>query len=253
MKSVSIAGLFLHAASSMHAPLTYVRQASPAVTPRDRGVPRMAAASTKGLSEYQDAFNVFDSNRDGHISLQELDKAMTTFGEPLSKDQLVAVMSSSGGMIGFDEFCALADQQRAIDGSTQALIRDAIHQAFPKAESVALSATDDFDPSAVTGLDAFFGLFEDLSTAFDLFDANGDGTITITELGDVMRSLGHEPTEAHLNAMIAAVDENENGTIDFDEFCMLATNQVDLPKDLSDMIADSARQAVRERRSRQEE
>ncbi|XP_072858380.1 calmodulin-like [Pogona vitticeps] len=54
--------------------------------------------------------------------------------------------------------------------------------------------------------------------AFSLFDKDGDGKITTSELGTVLRSLGHNPTEAELQGLIHAVDTNNSGAIDFPEF-----------------------------------
>lgn len=52
------------------------------------------------------------------------------------------------------------------------------------------------------------------------------GTITTKELGTVMRSLGQNPTEAELREMIAEVDADKNGTIDFPEFLSLMARKM---------------------------
>ncbi|KAI0244604.1 Calmodulin-2, partial [Massospora cicadina] len=57
--------------------------------------------------------------------------------------------------------------------------------------------------------------------AFSLFDRDGDGSITVKELGTVMRSLGQNPTEAELQALINDIDTDGNGTVDFAEFLTL--------------------------------
>uniref|UniRef100_A0ACD5W9L9 Uncharacterized protein n=1 Tax=Avena sativa TaxID=4498 RepID=A0ACD5W9L9_AVESA len=62
---------------------------------------------------------------------------------------------------------------------------------------------------------------EEFRAAFSLFDKDGDGTITSKELGTVMRSLGQRPSEAELHQMIAEVDTDGNGALDFTEFISL--------------------------------
>jgi len=54
--------------------------------------------------------------------------------------------------------------------------------------------------------------------AYEIFDKDGDGSISTKELGTVMRSLGQILTEDTLNQMIEEVDIDKSGTIDFREF-----------------------------------
>ena len=50
--------------------------------------------------------------------------------------------------------------------------------------------------------------------------------ILLQELATVMRSLGQNPTEAELQDMINEVDEDGNGTIEFDEFLVMMSKKV---------------------------
>ncbi|KAL3874532.1 hypothetical protein ACJMK2_037536 [Sinanodonta woodiana] len=46
----------------------------------------------------------------------------------------------------------------------------------------------------------------EINEAFNMFDKDGNGKITTKELGEVMRSLGRDPTDAELEDMISEVD-----------------------------------------------
>ena len=76
--------------------------------------------------------------------------------------------------------------------------------------------------------------------AFSLFDKDGDGKITtkvkkiilycldynLKELGTVMRSLGQNPNEEELDDMIKEIDEDGNGTVDFEEFLIMMSKKM---------------------------
>ncbi|MBW4612016.1 MAG: EF-hand domain-containing protein [Desmonostoc vinosum HA7617-LM4] len=57
-----------------------------------------------------------------------------------------------------------------------------------------------------------------LWSAFQVFDVDGSGAISATELGEVMRSLGQSPSDIELRDMIKEVDVDLSGSIDFEEF-----------------------------------
>jgi calmodulin len=65
---------------------------------------------------------------------------------------------------------------------------------------------------------------EELKTAFDMFDKDGDG-ISREELEDAMKTFGKAPTPEELDEMMRNADEDGSGTIDFQEFLkMMAGN-----------------------------
>lgn len=67
----------------------------------------------------------------------------------------------------------------------------------------------------------------ELKEAFSMFDKDGDGTITIDELRDVFRKMGHKNiSDRALIEMIMSVDDNGDGEIDFEEFLVLMTSHI---------------------------
>ncbi|KAJ3062769.1 hypothetical protein HDU98_001379 [Podochytrium sp. JEL0797] len=57
--------------------------------------------------------------------------------------------------------------------------------------------------------------------AYSLFDTDHSGFIDVTELRAVMRHCGLDPTEEEVHTMIASVDVDNTGTIDFEEFLIM--------------------------------
>lgn len=80
---------------------------------------------------------------------------------------------------------------------------------------------------------------KDLKEAFSLFDKDGDGNITLHELGVVMRRLGHAPTDEELESMLNVIDIDSDGSIDFEEFATMMgekMNQMDYDDEMKQVI-----------------
>lgn len=67
---------------------------------------------------------------------------------------------------------------------------------------------------------------QEIREAFELFDTDGSGTIDAKELNVAMRALGFEMTEEQITQMIADVDKDGSGAIDFDEFVHMMTDKM---------------------------
>lgn len=97
---------------------------------------------------------------------------------------------------------------------------------------------------------------EEFRKVFASFDRDGNGTMNAGELGPVrvwrrtrahalraqmqcaqaMRSLGHEPTDAELDEMVALVDSDKSVCIDFQEFLTLMALQLHQPFKQSEVM-----------------
>ncbi|KAK4262291.1 hypothetical protein QN277_027871 [Acacia crassicarpa] len=67
---------------------------------------------------------------------------------------------------------------------------------------------------------------QEIREAFELFDTDGSGTIDARELNVAMRALGFELTEEQINQMIADVDKDGSGAIEYDEFEYMMTAKI---------------------------
>lgn len=68
--------------------------------------------------------------------------------------------------------------------------------------------------------------------AFKLFDKDGDGHVTATELEIVFQTLGQKPSKEELDSMISEVDTSGNGEMEFHEFCKLMCKRMNATEDV---------------------
>merc|ERR1712157_20755 len=67
---------------------------------------------------------------------------------------------------------------------------------------------------------------DEIREAFSLFDADASGMIDIRELKAAMRALGFEVKNEELKKMVADIDNDGNGTIEFSEFLQMMTGKM---------------------------
>merc|ERR1711966_419437 len=67
---------------------------------------------------------------------------------------------------------------------------------------------------------------DEIREAFSLFDSDASGMIDIRELKAAMRALGFEVKNEELKKMVADVDNDGNGTIEFAEFLGMMTGKM---------------------------
>merc|ERR1712224_745927 len=67
---------------------------------------------------------------------------------------------------------------------------------------------------------------DEIREAFSLLDADASGMIDIRELKAAMRALGFEVKNEEIKKMVADIDNDGNGTIEFTEFLQMMTGKM---------------------------
>jgi len=135
------------------------------------------------------AFNMFDREKTGSIATSMMSTILRTLGQTFEEDDLNLLIeeidADGSGMLEIEEFLALC---------ARFLVEE--------------------DAEAVQ---------EELREAFRLYDKEGEGFIKTIALREIMRALDDKLTEPELDEMIAEIDTDGSGTVDFDEFMEMMT------------------------------
>ncbi|GBG62000.1 hypothetical protein CBR_g28477 [Chara braunii] len=137
------------------------------------------------LKELTEAFALFDTDRSGTITVEELGNFLQSLGQDLSEEELLEVVqevdSNQTGSVEFREFV------RVVEGGGK---RGA---AFHK----------------------------ELADAFGVYDKSGDGHITHDELQEVLKKAGQNLSEKQVGAALKAADVDGDGKVSYKEFLKL--------------------------------
>lgn len=73
---------------------------------------------------------------------------------------------------------------------------------------------------------------EEMQRIFKKFDTDGDGHISLSELGEALRNLGSTSPE-EVQGMMAELDSDGDGFIDYSEFVTFCNDNPGLMKDVA--------------------
>jgi len=162
----------------------------------------LAELSEEQREEIEEAFKLFDLDKDGYIDYHELKVAMKALGFELPKAEIMAILQRDGVPATQTQQQAGKQKQPASQYPTpQRLLLS--FQAF---QTVMAQRILERDPR------------EEIIRAFELFDEGGKGRITLQDLTRVARELGEGLQHEELVAMIEEFDMDGDNAISREEF-----------------------------------
>eukprot|EP01065_Artemidia_motanka_P021933 TRINITY_DN2614_c2_g1_i1.p1 TRINITY_DN2614_c2_g1~~TRINITY_DN2614_c2_g1_i1.p1 ORF type:complete len:151 (+),score=27.77 TRINITY_DN2614_c2_g1_i1:108-560(+) len=82
---------------------------------------------------------------------------------------------------------------------------------------------------------------QEFREAFLLFDSDGSGSISVDELGEVMRSVGQACSDDEIQRLIKEADMDNNGVIDFPEFLTIMAHRMEKTQDADEDLKETFR------------
>ena len=146
-------------------------------------------ATPEERKKWTEAFRVIDKNENGEICWRELKRASVDAGIFMTKEDAIAGIAkgdkNNSGSIDLEEFIQQMSERQHEMKAPPALTEAAIREVFK------------------------------------IYDQNGDGFITKSEIMKGMRALGDPISAQDINEIIKKFDVNKDGKLDFEEFAKM--------------------------------
>ncbi|CAF0752818.1 unnamed protein product [Brachionus calyciflorus] len=140
--------------------------------------------SQKEIQDYQEAFNFFDSDRDGYINTQEVGKVMRSVGLYPSEEEISQIMkSTSRTKVDFNEFLNLASKN---------IIDNKINET-------------------------------QMREAFKMFDNFGNGLVNLQQMRNALQNLGEKLRDEEIDEMIRESDIDAEGNVNYEDLVKILT------------------------------
>ncbi|KKA29874.1 hypothetical protein TD95_004946 [Thielaviopsis punctulata] len=162
---------------------------------QDQAVPETQKLTDDQRAEIAQAFDLFDQDHDGYVDFHEFKFGLKTLGFDLQKARVYDLLTTRGVAPPWHP------QNEPCPGPS-------LRITAPTFEDIAGTLIASRDPR------------EDLVRAFDLFDVDNDGVISLEDLKQVNKSIkqGTSASEADMMNMIAQADLTDKGGVNRDEF-----------------------------------
>ena len=145
------------------------------------------------LNDLREAFDLFDKDGNGDISVNELHSLFRCFGARKTPEEIAEILvkfdEDQSGLIEFDEFVAMM------------------------AETI---LEPDVDP--------------ELTEAYKVFDRN-EGGISPQELKEVLAKFGYHMSNEEVQDMVDECDWDGDGQLNFEEFCLIMMGKTEFDLD----------------------
>lgn len=152
------------------------------------------------------AFQMFDTTKCGFIETAKIKTILNTMGQLFDDEELTKLILENDpdetGKVNFDGFCAIASHFLEEDDDEH--IQQELKEAFRYANPIS------------------FPIFrrmchrQFIKRRFRLYDREGNGYITTATLKEILAALDDNLSSSDLDGIIAEIDTDGSGTVDFD-------------------------------------